>query len=373
MVYTPSIVTTTSCAFDLTLFPFDTQYCYLEVASYWFSNADLNLTKMPGPAIVLDTFGHLEWTIDYVHTESYVWDFQEVGEVVAYDYIDWEISMTRNSNYYIVNGLLPTLFVTIITLVALWLPDFNSRLHLCITGLLSVFAVQWTMSASLPVTEVITWLEVFSVTCVGTISFICLECCVISQINTFTSEPPAWISYITYHSVLKHVTDATIIDKALALQRLNRMSEQKKKKGVAVYSSSSQEEEEGTGGSDTTNRGPVDFMETDDDDTHTYTDQVQESYAVDRPSREDNTTLSSASKSNSQSPDAPGTRRRRWSSVRKVVDPQYKEGKQSSVKDYEAMNQRTWKLFALTVDNVLKVLLPLLFSAFLAYHGSKLM
>jgi hypothetical protein len=367
MVYTPSVVTTTSCAFDLTLFPFDTQYCYLEVGSYWFDNVELKLNKLPGEAIVLDTFGHLEWTINYVSAEEYVWDFEEAGGIYSYDYVDWEISMTRNSNFYIINGVLPTLFVTVITLVSLWLPDMNSRLQVCITALLSVFAVQWTMSASLPVTKDITWLEVFSVTCVTTMSFICLECCIIGQMTTLTKEPPVWIQFLTYHAVLKGITEATVIDKAMALKRLNRIRGKNKEKVHTMVADT-----------DLTKRHQQQYEEGLEAHRAIENDTVTQFEAPDHPVVETKNTPPHGAGNRAMTPPPHGlespltsdpmVRHRRWSTLRKVAQPRYDNDKKSSVKEYEAQNQRTWVLFAVAIDDILKVLLPTYFAIFLVIH-----
>jgi hypothetical protein len=295
-----------------------------------------------------------------------VWEFTEVGDVFAYHYIDWEISMTRNSYFYIVNGVLPTMFVTVITLVALWLPDFNSRLHLCITGLLSVFAVQWTMSASLPVTEVITWLEIFSVTCVGTITFICVECCIISQLNTFTSDPPTWIKYITFYCVLNNVTDATTADRAHALKSLHVLRAQKMKSDTAVHSTENDD-------ASTIHSIPECPSESSDSSDDEVTDFDTKSPAKVFVQPSDNTS-SLDIEATCVKDFGMATRKRRWSTLHTMVKPAYRlYGKKSSVKDFEDLNQRIWKLFALTVDNALKVLLPMFFCIFLGIHFSKLL
>jgi hypothetical protein len=372
MVYTPSVVTTTSCAFDLTLFPFDTQNCYLEVSSYWFANSQLKLSKFPGEAIVLDTFGHLEWTINYVSAEEYAWDFEEIGEIYSYDYVDWEISMTRNSNFYIINGVLPTLFVTVITLVSLWLPDMNSRLQVCITALLSVFAVQWTMSASLPVTKDITWLEVFSVTCVATISFICLECCIVAQMMTFSKEPPVWVQFLTYHAVLKGITEATVIDKAMALKGLNRI----RCKRVHVVDSDildameAQQQRRRDEQSNTLGLSQKNCSLGADDSVTEFVDPSKDDSISVTISATRSTTPPPSGRREVPLPSDPVVRHRRWSTLRTVAQPLSDTGKKSSVKEHEAQNQRTWVLFAVAMDDILKYLLPTAFVIFLVIHVS---
>jgi hypothetical protein len=304
-----------------------------------------------------------------VSAEEYVWDFEEAGGIYSYDYVDWEISMTRNSNFYIINGVLPTLFVTVITLVSLWLPDMNSRLQVCITALLSVFAVQWTMSASLPVTKDITWLEVFSVTCVTTISFICLECCIVAQMTTFSKEPPVWVQFLTYHAVLKGITEATVIDKAMALKGLNRIRGKNKEKvhmmdvetAVMKGQHHQQLNEQGLANKDLSPGADnvTQFVAPSADETTAPTTIFPSSRSTTPPpSARTNVLLSSD----------PVVRHRRWSTLRKVAQPRYARDKKSSVKEHEEQNQRTWVLFAVAIDDILKYLLPVSFVAFLVVH-----
>ena len=54
---------------------------------------------------------------------------------------------------------MPDIIVTVITVVGLWIPDVNARMSISITALLTVIAVMWTITASLPVTEYSTWLH----------------------------------------------------------------------------------------------------------------------------------------------------------------------------------------------------------------------
>ncbi|CAM9137675.1 unnamed protein product, partial [Ectocarpus fasciculatus] len=162
-----------ACVFDLKSFPFDSQTCNLTFGSFMYDELMLNFSlynyEGMGDTVVRPGFQSLTWEIDSVSAH-------QVREVIyGYDFtlLTWQIDMSRYYGYYISNAILPSLCVTLISLGALWIPDVQNRLALAVTALLTIVAVQWTVSATLPVTESTTWLAEFSNVCILYVALIC--------------------------------------------------------------------------------------------------------------------------------------------------------------------------------------------------------
>ena len=62
--------------------------------------------------------------------------------IYQYDYAVYTINLSRYSNYYISTAIIPSLLITGLTLLALWIRDLGSRLAMGVTGLLTLVAVQ---------------------------------------------------------------------------------------------------------------------------------------------------------------------------------------------------------------------------------------
>ena len=87
---------------------------------------------------------------------------------------------------------MPDIIVTVITVVGLWIPDVNARMSISITALLTVIAVMWTITASLPVTEHSTWMQQFSTFCIIIIGLCCFENAIVAYAQTKIGDPPKW-------------------------------------------------------------------------------------------------------------------------------------------------------------------------------------
>jgi len=90
---------------------------------------------------------------------------------------------------------MPDLIVTAITVIALWIPDINSRTGLSVTALLMVIAVMWTITGNLPMTEYSTWMTEFSTFCIIIIGLCCLENAIVAYAQTKIGVPPKWMKY----------------------------------------------------------------------------------------------------------------------------------------------------------------------------------
>ena len=107
----------------------------------------------------------------------------------------YSISVSRYFQYYIYTAIIPDMFATSICVLGLWIPEVNSRLGLSVTALLTVIAVMWTITQTLPVSNDKTWMQRFSNFCIIIIGLCCFENTVVSYASTKQGVPPKWLKH----------------------------------------------------------------------------------------------------------------------------------------------------------------------------------
>lgn len=131
-------VVTFSCEYDLKDFPFDSQLCSPAFASWLYSLNYVNISKV-GIEVGPD-FNNLAWNIDSVE------GYRELVPLFSGEYIYtfgiYNIAITRYYNYYMASAILPALLITCVVLCSLWMHVYITRLSLCVTGMLTMTAIQ---------------------------------------------------------------------------------------------------------------------------------------------------------------------------------------------------------------------------------------
>ena len=152
---------------DLTLFPFDTQYCELKFGGWNEGGKRMNLKLMdPGPD------GHSTPPIDGL-LSSNSWKATVAGAEVRNMYYlccpgqPWPqayyyIVLSRAYTDHIVNIFLPVMLAVCCGFLGFWLPPHSGeRIGLGVTCLLTIFAVMFITNDSLPKTKNFTLLSLF--------------------------------------------------------------------------------------------------------------------------------------------------------------------------------------------------------------------
>jgi len=203
-----------TCLLNLDLYPFDNQTCSFTFASWNYLSELLILKVQPAQFEDDDddyyTLEALRWKpsiswyvsnfncSDYLAPSGY-----EGGE---FSYASWNLTAFRYSTYYISTAIMPDFTVSLVCILSLWIPSIDTRLSISITGLLTIIAVMWTITASLPVTERATWISRFSNFCVIIVGVICVETAFIAYFETKTGTPPRWMrTFISYTNVFSWI------------------------------------------------------------------------------------------------------------------------------------------------------------------------
>jgi hypothetical protein len=130
-------VFTFACEFDVTQFPFDSQSCQLQFASWLYSESSVNISSVSQD--VNAGFTNLAWEVTSVKSQR---EIVMQWETYAFPYGIYTLSVARYSSHYVTTTILPALIITVIVIAGLFIPNHASRLSLCVTGLLTVIAIQ---------------------------------------------------------------------------------------------------------------------------------------------------------------------------------------------------------------------------------------
>ena len=141
-----------TCLFDLTEFPFDTQTCVLKFGSWSYDSSKINLS-IDKNSIDLSNFRkHNEWDlVNYSVTKNSV-----KYACCEHEYHDIEFFYTikRKSGYYNLNIIIPTFSTATLILLTLIIPfESGERISFAVTILLSNIVFLLILSDNLPKSE----------------------------------------------------------------------------------------------------------------------------------------------------------------------------------------------------------------------------
>ena len=143
----PFEVFETKCTINIKYFPFDRQTCTLEFGA-WMMSLEEQDVEVGVNGIMLDEYIKSdEWTLESSSAES-VWSAVEGAKVV------FSITVKRIPNYYIMNIVLPVLFLSILMIFTFAIPaDSGEKMGYSMTVFLSFAVFLTIVSSSFPVTS----------------------------------------------------------------------------------------------------------------------------------------------------------------------------------------------------------------------------
>ncbi|CAJ0935294.1 unnamed protein product, partial [Mesorhabditis belari] len=165
-----------SCKIDITWFPFDTQKCHLKYGSWTYSGnfIDLRIEAPDGKKIEdegMDMSYYVEngeWTLLGVpaRNESYVFDNEPYPSIYFY------ILIQRRTLYYGLNLIVPSLLISLMTVLGFTLPpDAGEKITLEITILLSIcFFLSMVAEMTPPTSEAVPLIGAYFSSCMLVVS-----------------------------------------------------------------------------------------------------------------------------------------------------------------------------------------------------------
>ena len=139
----PYTVFETSCDLDVTYFPFDTQTCSVIITSWSYSHWEVNFT------IGSDKIGFYEFV------PNGIWDLISYDATTDFDSslseLSFNLKLKRKSLYFVLNLILPIMFVSILSLVVFIIPvDAGEKMGYSVTIFLAYAVFLSIVSDELP-------------------------------------------------------------------------------------------------------------------------------------------------------------------------------------------------------------------------------
>ena len=137
------------CSFDLTLFPFDTQKCQINIESWQLQGSLLKFTPDGEGYRMIRVAQLKQWTVikgDY--------NLSSVGYSItsmSYAKASFTVILQRKPGFYMLNTIVPSIFISLSELMSFSIPiHCESRLELSFTCILAFVMFQSYVAAELP-------------------------------------------------------------------------------------------------------------------------------------------------------------------------------------------------------------------------------
>jgi Neurotransmitter-gated ion-channel ligand binding domain len=168
---------TLSSGLELGKFPFDRQKLLVVLESLKYPESAVHLKADPSKiSIGTDSFVALsEWTvkgISGVNGKSYFPPEQQ-----NYSRVSMEVTIVRNSGFYVLKVMMPLLLITLASWSIFWIKpqEFSTQIGIAFTNLLTIVALLLVINDTLPHVSYLTFMDGFTMICFTTILIGILE------------------------------------------------------------------------------------------------------------------------------------------------------------------------------------------------------
>ena len=141
-----------SCTVDITYFPFDEQVCSLKFGSWSYDQAQVDLVNKTAEVDLSNYVTNGEWLL----TDTYIIRNEMVYPISPAVYPDVTVHFVihRRILYYILNIILPCVWLNMLSLLSFCLPpDAGEKITLGITVLLSYSVFMLLVAENMPQTS----------------------------------------------------------------------------------------------------------------------------------------------------------------------------------------------------------------------------
>ncbi|XP_055333467.1 gamma-aminobutyric acid receptor subunit beta-like isoform X2 [Paramacrobiotus metropolitanus] len=170
--YGMRFTTTLACMMDLHYYPLDTQNCTVEIESYGYTTADVNMTWKNGTNSIHDvrSIDIPQFTID--HYETY--DNQVTLATGAYQRLFLKFTLKRNIGYFVFQTYLPCILIVMLSWVSFWINHeaTSARVALAsfspcsgITTVLTMTTISTGVRSNLPRISYVKAIDIYLVKC----------------------------------------------------------------------------------------------------------------------------------------------------------------------------------------------------------------
>ena len=149
----PGGVFSTTCDIDITFFPFDRQYCPIEIGAWSYTSNRMNLTNTINRIEMTEFKQNGEWDIRGTRAE---WEGVELPccAGMVYSKVKFTVQMNRRYMFYIMNIILPCLLLSVLILIVFCVPpDAGEKISSGISVLLAFTVFLLMLADNVPRTS----------------------------------------------------------------------------------------------------------------------------------------------------------------------------------------------------------------------------
>ena len=220
MFYSPLFKSIAACMLELKNFPFDTQTCTVEYLSAieWVGTG----IRFDKPTIYIGPrVNPISWQVSdtSITKEERVFHGNGSKSVVIVTF-----TLRRYTSFYWVTAIIPCILIVLVATGSLWLKEYTTRLSIEVTAMLTVVAIVWSISPSIPLCNEIVWIESFCRTSILIITLICLQSTLSSVISTRTDrisalEKRLFNSLVTLNSHIIDIASCALLRRMSAKEQ----------------------------------------------------------------------------------------------------------------------------------------------------------
>jgi hypothetical protein len=206
IIWKPTFTSTSVCDLDLAKFPFDSQICKLQFLSpkYRVNNGIKFANKGTG-YFVLDGASAVSWKLSGTQSAGNVHTQFVERSLSKKSVLQFSFEYTRYTAYYWSTAIIPLIAIVVVAIAALWLHDYPTRLAFAVTAMLTVIAIGWSISSSIPISKSQTWIERLSMASTEFIAMVCIQSIISAVVAGIETECPEWLKTLLGYYDIFHL------------------------------------------------------------------------------------------------------------------------------------------------------------------------
>lgn len=165
ILFTLRITLTLTCKMDLRNFPFDKQVCYIQIASFSYTNSTLLLKWFKEKSVQISSnVADTQFLMERV-TQSECENF--VRQEGNHSCLQANFHLTRSIGYYVVQMYIPTILIVVLSWLSFWLNvgSVPGRISLGVLTVLTMTTQISSVNASLPRVSYTKAIDIWMATC----------------------------------------------------------------------------------------------------------------------------------------------------------------------------------------------------------------
>uniref|UniRef100_A0A8C5PDG6 5-hydroxytryptamine receptor 3A-like n=1 Tax=Leptobrachium leishanense TaxID=445787 RepID=A0A8C5PDG6_9ANUR len=187
-----------TCYLDIYKFPFDSQTCTVKLGSFVYSDYDMIIFEMSDSFNVTKNskdiyFSTEDWNLVSISVSTLT---EQYLEGPRYSLVLYKISIQRIPTKYVVNLVIPTIFMLLMDCFSMFIKSYEDRLGFKITVVLGFSVLLLLLNDLLPNSEKSTILGIFCCASVTLMVFSIAGCVLTSLISRMSTKPyrmPKWM------------------------------------------------------------------------------------------------------------------------------------------------------------------------------------